>query len=106
AARTARAFRSASASRPSGSTRSRSAAPPPELSQRRGAGMAAETGGVDLVPAIALLGAGVVAVPLFKRIGLGSVVGYLAAGIAIGPFGVGLFTDPASILSVAQLGVV
>jgi glutathione-regulated potassium-efflux system protein KefB len=68
--------------------------------------MAAETSGVDLLPAIALLGAGVVSVPLFKRIGLGSVVGYLVAGIAIGPFGLGLFTDPASILSVAQLGVV
>jgi glutathione-regulated potassium-efflux system protein KefB len=68
--------------------------------------MAAETGGIDLVPAIALLGAGVVAVPLFKRIGLGAVVGYLAAGIAIGPFGLRLFTEPASILSVAQLGVV
>src|SRR5258708_14613423 len=68
--------------------------------------MAAETGGVDLIPAIALLGDGVVAVPLFKRIGLGAVVGYLAAGIAIGPFGIGLFTEPQSILSVAQLGVV
>jgi glutathione-regulated potassium-efflux system protein KefB len=68
--------------------------------------MAGETSGIDLVPAIALLGAGVVAVPLFKRIGLGAVVGYLAAGIAIGPFGLRLFTEPASILSVAQLGVV
>ena len=68
--------------------------------------MAAESAGIDLVPAIALLGAGVVSVPLFRRLGLGSVVGYLAAGIAIGPFGIGLFTDPASILSIAQLGVV
>jgi glutathione-regulated potassium-efflux system protein KefB len=68
--------------------------------------MAAETGGVDLIPAIALLGAGVVAVPLFKRVGLGAVVGYLAAGIAIGPFGLRLFTEPGSILGVAQLGVV
>jgi glutathione-regulated potassium-efflux system protein KefB len=68
--------------------------------------MAAETSGIDLVPAIALLGAGVVAVPLFKRIGLGAVVGYLAAGIAIGPFGLRLFIDPGSILGVAQLGVV
>jgi glutathione-regulated potassium-efflux system protein KefB len=43
---------------------------------------------------------------LFKRIGLGSVLGYLAAGLAIGPFGAGLFTDPTSILHVAELGVV
>ena len=44
--------------------------------------------------------------PLFKRLGLGSVLGYLAAGIAIGPFGLRVFTDPASILQVAELGVV
>jgi len=68
--------------------------------------MEAETHGVDLLPAVALLAAGVVAVPIFKRIGLGSVIGYLVAGIAIGPFGLALFTDPASILSVAELGVV
>ena len=47
-----------------------------------------------------------VAVPLFKRLGLGSVLGYLAAGLAIGPFGAGLFTDPQSILHTAELGVV
>ena len=60
--------------------------------------MAAQAGGEQLVQVVALLAAGVVAVPLFKRIGLGSVLGYLAAGLAIGPFGAGLFSDPASIL--------
>jgi glutathione-regulated potassium-efflux system protein KefB len=68
--------------------------------------MAAESHGFDLIPTVALLGAAVVAVPIFKRLGLGSVLGYLAAGLVIGPFGIGLFTDPASILSVAELGVV
>lgn len=68
--------------------------------------MAAEAGGAQLVQVVALLAAGVVAVPLFKRIGLGSVLGYLAAGVAIGPFGAGLFSDPTSILHVAELGVV
>ncbi len=68
--------------------------------------MAVETHGFDLIPAVALLGAGVVAVPIFKRVGLGSVLGYLVAGIAIGPFGLGLFQDPEAILSVAELGVV
>ncbi|HWJ75337.1 MAG TPA: monovalent cation:proton antiporter-2 (CPA2) family protein [Kaistia sp.] len=68
--------------------------------------MAAEVQGADLVQIVVLLGAGVVAVPIFKRIGLGSVIGYLAAGVAIGPFGLGLFTDPQSILHVAELGVV
>ncbi|MDO4656474.1 cation:proton antiporter [Kingella sp. (in: b-proteobacteria)] len=55
---------------------------------------------------VALLGAAVVAVPLFKRLGLGSVLGYLAAGLAIGKFGLGLFADGQTILHVAELGVV
>ena len=68
--------------------------------------MATESTGVDLPSVVTLLGAAVVAVPLFKRAGLGSVLGYLAAGLAIGPFGAGLFTDPMAILHVAELGVV
>jgi glutathione-regulated potassium-efflux system protein KefB len=68
--------------------------------------MPAEAGGADLFHVVALLGAGVVAVPIFKRIGLGAVIGYLVAGVAIGPFGLKLFTDPENILGVAQLGVV
>ena len=62
--------------------------------------------GFDLVPVVALLGAAVVAVPIFKRAGLGPVLGYLAAGLAIGPWGVGLFHDAQAILHVAELGVV
>ena len=62
--------------------------------------------GFSLLPVVVLLGAAVVAVPLFKRLGLGSVLGYLAAGLAIGPFGLGVFSDPQSILHVAELGVV
>ena len=68
--------------------------------------MTVEASGNDLVQAVALLAAGVVAVPTFKRLGLGSVLGYLTAGLAIGPFGLGLFTDPQAILHVAELGVV
>jgi glutathione-regulated potassium-efflux system protein KefB len=60
----------------------------------------------DLIRLVSLLAAAVIAVPLFRRIGLGSVLGYLAAGLAIGPFGLGLFSDPAAILHVAELGVV
>ena len=52
-----------------------------------------------------LLGAGVVAGPIFKRLGLGSVLGYLVAGVAIGPFGLGMFADPEAILHIAELGV-
>lgn len=68
--------------------------------------MAAESNAGELVQVVALLGAGVIAAPLFKRIGLGSVLGYLAAGLAIGPFGLKLVSDPQAILHIAELGVV
>ncbi len=68
--------------------------------------MAAEAGGSDLAKVVALLAAGVVSVPIFKRLGLGSVLGYLAAGLVVGPFGLRLFSDPQAILHVAELGVV
>ena len=42
------------------------------------------------------LGAAVLAVPLARLLGLGSIIGYLAAGIAIGPFGLRLVTDTAT----------
>jgi transporter, CPA2 family len=67
--------------------------------------MEAEGAG-DLVRIVVLLGAAVVAVPLFKRIGLGSVLGYLAAGLIIGPFGLKLVTDSHAILHIAEFGVV
>ncbi|MEP7043181.1 MAG: monovalent cation:proton antiporter-2 (CPA2) family protein [Dokdonella sp.] len=67
--------------------------------------MAVESAG-DLVGVVALLGATVVMVPIFRRLGLGSVLGYLAAGLLIGPFGFGWFSEPQAILHVAELGVV
>ncbi|EIG23790.1 monovalent cation:proton antiporter-2 (CPA2) family protein [Haemophilus paraphrohaemolyticus] len=67
--------------------------------------MAAEGAG-QLLSVVTLLGAAIIAVPIFKKIGLGSVLGYLAAGLAIGPFGFGLFSDPQSIIHIAELGVV
>jgi glutathione-regulated potassium-efflux system protein KefB len=67
----------------------------------------AANGGVDLVQIVALLGAGVVAVPIFRRLGLGSVLGYLVGGLLIGPFGpYPLIRDPQTILHAAELGVV
>lgn len=63
-------------------------------------------GGMELGHAVALLAAGVVAVPIFRRLGLGAVLGYLAAGVAVGPFGFKLFNDPEAIVHVAELGVV
>jgi glutathione-regulated potassium-efflux system protein KefB len=66
----------------------------------------ADASGFSLGHAIVLLGAATVAVPLFKRLGLGSVLGYLIAGLAVGPFGLGLFNDPETLLHTAELGVV
>lgn len=63
-------------------------------------------GGGDLLNIVVLLAAAVIAVPLFRRLGLGSVLGYLAAGLAIGPYGLQFFHDAQSIIHVAELGVV
>ena len=68
--------------------------------------MAAEGPSFDLIQVVSLLGAAVVAVPLFKRLGLGSVLGYLAAGLAIGPYGLAVVTDSHSIIHIAEFGVV
>ncbi len=54
----------------------------------------------------ALLLASVLFVPLFKRAGLGTVLGYLAVGMLIGPYGVKLVRDPDNLLHTAELGVV
>ncbi|HVV32043.1 MAG TPA: cation:proton antiporter, partial [Vitreimonas sp.] len=68
--------------------------------------MADASAGLGLPQAVILLGAAVVAAPIFMRLGLGSVLGYLAAGVVIGPFGFRVITDSHAILGVAELGVV
>ena len=59
-----------------------------------------------LVNSFIYLGAAVLAVPISKALGLGSIIGYLAAGIAIGPWGLGLVTNVEDILHFAEFGVV
>ena len=59
-----------------------------------------------MIQGILFLLAALIFVPLAVRLGLGSVLGYLAAGLVVGPFGLALFTEPAAILHVAELGVV
>jgi glutathione-regulated potassium-efflux system ancillary protein KefC len=59
-----------------------------------------------LINSFIYLSAAVIAVPLSKALGLGSIIGYLAAGIAIGPWGLGLVTDVQEILHFAEFGVV
>lgn len=59
-----------------------------------------------LTESLIYLLAAVIAVPLSRRLGLGSVLGYLAAGIVIGPFGFAFVRDADHILHFAELGVV
>jgi monovalent cation:proton antiporter-2 (CPA2) family protein len=59
-----------------------------------------------LPPILTFCGAAVVAVPVFRLMGLSAVLGYLAAGVAIGPSGLSLVEDPQTIATVAELGVV
>lgn len=56
--------------------------------------------------AIVFLAVALVFVPLAVRLGLGSVLGYLLAGVAIGPLGLALVSDPAALLHTSELGVV
>ncbi|WP_171429549.1 monovalent cation:proton antiporter-2 (CPA2) family protein [Acinetobacter lactucae] len=68
--------------------------------------MSSEAHSISLVAPVVLLAAAVIAVPIFKRIGLGSVLGYLIAGLIIGPFGFAFFQDSVAILHIAELGIV
>ena len=59
-----------------------------------------------LVNSFIYLSAAVIAVPVSKALGLGSIIGYLAAGLVIGPWGLGLVTNVEDILHFAEFGVV
>ena len=59
-----------------------------------------------LTDALVYLAAAVLCVPLAKRLGLGAVLGYLIAGVAIGPWGLRLVDDVESILHFSEFGVV
>ncbi|WP_430423261.1 monovalent cation:proton antiporter-2 (CPA2) family protein [Phenylobacterium sp.] len=59
-----------------------------------------------LIQALVYLAAGVVSVPIAKRLGLGSVLGYLIAGVLVGPFALSLVGDQADVMAFAEFGVV
>jgi len=65
-----------------------------------------EHGSTWIHASLIYLGAAVLAVPLARLLGLGAIIGYLAAGIAIGPFGLRLVTDAQAMLHFAEFGVV
>ncbi|MGN7727287.1 monovalent cation:proton antiporter-2 (CPA2) family protein [Luteimonas sp. 22616] len=62
--------------------------------------------GSGLELALVFLLAAVIAVPVFKKLGLGAVLAYLAAGVVLGPDGFGLVRDTDRILNAAEIGVV
>lgn len=68
--------------------------------------MAAAETPAFLPEAVVYLGASVVLVPLFVRAKLGAVLGYLAAGILIGPSVLGLVSEPERVLQYAEFGIV
>ncbi|MDO3383511.1 monovalent cation:proton antiporter-2 (CPA2) family protein [Gilvimarinus algae] len=59
-----------------------------------------------LLNALIYLCAAIIAVPLAKRLGLGSVLGYLLAGVLIGPYAFALVGDQTDVMHVAEFGVV
>jgi monovalent cation:proton antiporter-2 (CPA2) family protein len=59
-----------------------------------------------LIQALVYLAAGVASVPIAKRLGLGSVLGYLVAGVIIGPFALSLVGQQADVMKFAEFGVV
>lgn len=59
-----------------------------------------------LLNTVVYLAAAVLAVPVAKRLGLGAVLGYLIAGIAVGPWGLRLISDVHDILHFSEFGVV
>lgn len=59
-----------------------------------------------LLSVVILLISAILVVPLFKKLGLSNILGYLAAGLVIGPFGLEFFTHPEHIVHFAELGVV
>lgn len=59
-----------------------------------------------LVQALVYLAAGVISVPIAKRLGMGSVLGYLVAGAVIGPFALSLVGQQADVMRFAEFGVV
>ena len=62
--------------------------------------------GNPLFAATILLVVAVALVPIFKWLGLGTVLGYLAAGVAVGPFGFRLISDTETVHTVSEFGVV
>src|SRR3546814_16403789 len=59
-----------------------------------------------LLDSVIYLGFALVAVLLFRRLGLGATLGYLVAGALIGPHGLGLLGNTENLMALAEIGIV
>lgn len=59
-----------------------------------------------LLEILALMAVAVVAATVFRRLGMGAILGYLVGGVLIGPWGLGLITNPEQIAHLGEFGVV
>jgi glutathione-regulated potassium-efflux system protein KefB len=69
------------------------------------AGEAAESAGIVLEQGVIVLGAALAFVTLYRRLGIGAVLGYLTAGMLLGPYALGVVSDPAAMIGVGDLGI-
>ena len=65
---------------------------------------AAQTGGFLLTGAF-MLGAALVFVTLFRKLGLGATLGYIVGGAVVGPYALGLVGDPEAVMRVSEIGI-
>ena len=77
-----------------------------ELNDRRNCAIGISMHGATLNIVLIFLLAAVLVVPLFKRFGLGGVLGYLVTGILLGPHALRVVNDPDRVLAAAEVGVV
>ena len=68
------------------------------------AGQAAQAGGLLLTGAF-MLGAALVFVTLFRKLGLGATLGYIVGGAVVGPYALGLVGDPEAVMRVSEIGI-
>ena len=64
----------------------------------------AQTGSL-LLDIAEMLGAALIFVAVFRRLGLGATLGYIVGGVVIGPFALGLISDPSAVMQVSELGI-
>jgi len=61
--------------------------------------------GTALIDIALMLGAALLFVAIFRRLGLGATLGYIVGGVIIGPYALGLIDDPESVMRVSEIGI-